>query len=64
LSSANLDTEGADIQRTTVLGYEAVLYHNKGIWTLVWDDEQYGFAITGMENKGDLFRIAESLKEK
>jgi len=59
-SRINLDTEGAEIQSTLVRGQDALLYHNKGVWTLVWNDHQYGFSLSGPE--ADLLRIAESIR--
>ena len=60
----NFDTEGTEIQRMTVLEREAILYENKGISTLVWDDGWYGYTISGLTKESDLLRVAESLREK
>ena len=60
----NLDTEGIEIQSVLVHGRTAILYNNKGVWTLIWDNSQYGFALSGPVNANDLLRMAESLREK
>jgi len=60
----NLDTEGAEIHPAVVHGNNAILYHNKDIWTLVWNDDQYGYSLSGPVGDNDLLRMGESLREK
>jgi len=59
-----LDTEGSEIQPVMIHGQAAMFYSNKGVEALVWDDGQYGFSLFGPVDKGDLLRIAESLRKK
>ena len=60
----NFNTEGIEIQSASVRGEDAILYRNKDTWTLIWNDGQYAFNLSGPVEKGDLLRIAESLQEK
>lgn len=60
----NLDTEGAEIQQTTVLEHKAILYHNKEVWNIVWSDSEYSYAIVGMRDENQILRVAESLRKK
>jgi hypothetical protein len=64
LTGLALDTEGVEIRSAEVHGQDAILYRNKGLWMLVWNDNQYGFALSGPVDTADLLRIAESLREK
>ena len=60
----NFDTEGVEIQSALIHGKAAIMYQNKGTWTLIWDNELYGFTLSGPEGAEDILRIAESLREK
>ncbi|MCL2301246.1 MAG: DUF4367 domain-containing protein [Firmicutes bacterium] len=59
-----LDTEGTETQPAIVHNQEAVLCRNKGMWTLLWNDGQYGFSLSGLLNKDDLLRMAESMRNR
>jgi len=60
----NINTEGTEIQSALIHGNTAILYQNKGAWTLAWDNGLYGFTLSGPEETGNMLRIAESLQEK
>jgi hypothetical protein len=63
-SGVNIDTEGTEIQRSTIHRHEAILYQNKSTWTIVWNDGRYAYTISGLANESDMIRVAESLKIK
>lgn len=59
-----IDTENTEAKIVLLNGREALLYHNKGLQTIVWDDGQYAFSLTGSVSANEILRMAESLEEK
>ncbi len=62
------NSEGKTVTQEIVNGCEAIMTQdntNTNKFTLVWQNEQYEFAISGtFENKEELFKIAEGIKTK
>jgi len=59
-----IDTESVQTKPVTVNGNAGLFYSTKGIQTLLWNNGQYGFLVSGPVAEAELLRMAESLREK
>lgn len=58
-----LDTEGIQIEELSVNGYKAIFYTQKGLSSIIWEDERYAYTISGAIAKSDIIRMANSTLE-
>lgn len=64
LTSATFDTEGVELQKKEVHGYNAYYYEKNGFACLIWCDGEYQFSLIVPEEESDsIMKIAKSLKE-
>ena len=59
-----LDTEGTQIEKLTINGYQAVFYTNKGVSSVIWEDERYVYTISGVIAKDEIIHMANSTMEE
>lgn len=63
-SGFTINTEGITTERVQVGAFTGIYYSNLGSQTVIWEDGQYGFSLSGPINKRDLLLMANSVKEK
>jgi len=57
-----IDTEDVQARQVAVNGSVGLVYSNKDIQRLMWNDAQYGFFVSGPVLESELLRIAVSLQ--
>lgn len=60
----SIDTEGVKIREVDINSYEGILYTNKGVTTIIWNNARYGFSIYGKLNEYLIIEMAKSVKIK
>ena len=58
-----LDTEGTVLEELSINGHEAFFYSNKGMHSLVWQQNGLAFYLSGILDKEILMAIAESVNQ-
>jgi len=61
-SELYIDTEDVQVHTVFVNGNEGIYFSNKEIQHLTWNDEQYGFSVSGPISEADLLRLAELIR--
>lgn len=61
-SNILIDTEGMQTWPLTIQGYDGLYYTNKDMGNLIWNNELYGFSLSGPVDQMTLLRIAESVQ--
>ena len=59
-----IDTEGIQIEKLTINGYQAIYYSKKGLGSVIWEDELYAYTVSGMIARDELIRMANSTREE
>lgn len=59
-----IDTEGVEIKKVQINSYEGILYTNKEITTVIWNNGRYGFSIYGKLNEDLIIEMAKSTRIK
>lgn len=59
-----LNTEGVELEETTVNGWPGYYYSNKGTQTLLWYDDYYVYTVLSSLDKEEVEKIAKSTKLK
>lgn len=60
----SIDTEGVEIKEVVINSYKGILYSNKGITTIIWNNDRYGFSIYSKLNEDLIVEMAKSVKIK
>ena len=61
-SVLRIDTENVQTKQALVNGQAALVYSNKEIQHLIWNDGAYGFLVFGPVKESDLLRMAEAIQ--
>lgn len=59
-----LDTENVDMVKINIQGHDGWTYANKNTTVILWNDGEYAFMLTGMEDLSSLEHMANSIKIK
>ena len=59
-----IDTEGTQIEKLTINGYQAIYFANKDVGSVIWEDELYAYIVSGKIARDELIRIANSTMEE
>lgn len=62
--SITIDTEDIETDKVTISGSEGLIYINKGITTIMWNNNKYVFNISGKVDKENIIKMANSIKIK
>ncbi len=57
----SIDTEGIKSEEVFVWGQKGIYFENKGVSTIIWNDEKQVFYVSGNLNKNEIVNIAESI---
>lgn len=60
----HIDTEDAEVGKTTINGYEAVYSYKDEVGTIAFHDEQYAYTVFGNIPKERLMDIAKGIRYK
>lgn len=58
----DIDTEGIQIEKVTINGYQGIFYSKKGQSSLIWSYEKYAYSIIGKITKEEMINMAISTK--
>ena len=59
-----IDTEGTELEKVIINGSEGHFLSNKGVNSIFWSNENYGFWVSSTIDREIIFKIAESIKIK
>ncbi len=58
-----INTEGINTKEININGVSGITYNQKGLTTIIFNDGNYAYSISGYEDESDLKKMAESINK-